>query len=439
MNALSKTILWTILLTAISAKAQSYDERIADAMNSSDWFTLNELYKSAPKDSIMPFLEVYSRCLLGNRMNKPDMSIPAFQELYTKHNQDLNVSLVLSSAIMWAMDLSRIGDNKQAASLLEGITGQIKQHLDSATYTPLQSKIRAYEALSQYKPYTISIPEKETGKIPFHYISVGDKGGELMRLDSCSINNLPANITFDTGAGANIISTELARQFNLLPLDGEEIVMGYDVQVGQYAIASEIHLGNIIVKDVPFIVVDITTNNEEADKIIDCFNLVIGSELMLQLRNITIDFENQYISVNQVEELSHAKYPNMCFTSQMNLITQGNINGTTMLLNIDSGDGGYGTIGYNYYEANKENIQTTGTLNSVRSAGVGGIKIRDCYTYPDVELSIGGEKITVPSMNVISDESILSNDYECNLGLKSLRLYKRINFNMTDFVLTAIE
>lgn len=260
-----------------------------------------------------------------------------------------------------------------------------------------------------------------------------------MRLDSCHINNLAANITFDTGAGANIISTELALKFNLLPLDGNEMVMGYGVQIGQYAIAPEIKLGNFIVKDVPFLVFDITTNNEEADQLLDCFNLVIGSELMLNLKNLTIDFENQCIYVNQVGDLHYAKFPNMCFSSQMNLMTQGSINGTPTVLNIDSGDGGYGTIGNNYYIANQEQIQASGTLNSVRSAGVGGIRIADCYTYPNIELSIGGTSVTVPSMNVICDETTLSDDYECNLGLKSLRLYKRINFNMTNFVLTATK
>lgn len=169
--------LFVSLLSFYGIYAQSYDERIAMAMNSSDWFGLNTLYHSAPKDSITPFLEVYSRCLIGNRMNRPDMSIPAFQELYANHNQELDVSLVLSSAIMWAMDLSRIGDNKQAASVLGSIAEQIKEQLDSATLTPLLSKVRTYEALSQYKPYRITISEKGVGRIPFHYIKVGDKGG----------------------------------------------------------------------------------------------------------------------------------------------------------------------------------------------------------------------------------------------------------------------
>lgn len=68
------------MLSCFVAKAQCIDERIGTAMNTSDFFGLHDIYYSTPKDSISPFLEVFSRCLIGNRFNRPDISIPAFDE-----------------------------------------------------------------------------------------------------------------------------------------------------------------------------------------------------------------------------------------------------------------------------------------------------------------------------------------------------------------------
>jgi hypothetical protein len=62
-----------------------------------------------------------------------------------------------------------------------------------------------------------------------------------------------------------------------------------------------------------FYVINITTNNEEADKFIDCLSIVVGSELMLQLQDLTIDFVNHKITVPSVAPKRSQVSPNMCF------------------------------------------------------------------------------------------------------------------------------
>lgn len=73
--------LLAIAVFALAANAQSADQRLGAAMNSQDYFGLYDTYNSADKDSVSPFLEVFSRGLIGNRFNRPDISIPAFDEL----------------------------------------------------------------------------------------------------------------------------------------------------------------------------------------------------------------------------------------------------------------------------------------------------------------------------------------------------------------------
>ncbi|MDE6581615.1 MAG: hypothetical protein K2K47_03700, partial [Duncaniella sp.] len=87
-----RRILLYALFSIISSSgySQSIDEKIGNAMNHSDWFALDSLYNSVPKDSIHPFLEIFSRCLIGNRLNRPDVSIPAFQELFNTQSEYLD-------------------------------------------------------------------------------------------------------------------------------------------------------------------------------------------------------------------------------------------------------------------------------------------------------------------------------------------------------------
>ncbi len=146
-----------IIAVSISAIAQSIDERIGAAMNSADDFGLYDTYYSADKDSINQFLEVFSRCLIGNRFNRPDISIPAFDELLKTLSENLDLNLLLQSSVMFSMDLSRVGKNKEASDLLSSVLSAAYQLVDSVSLAPYADMARRYEALSKYTPYQVEI------------------------------------------------------------------------------------------------------------------------------------------------------------------------------------------------------------------------------------------------------------------------------------------
>ncbi len=419
--------------------SQRPDEKIAEAMNNSDWFALDSLYKTEPKDSISQFLEIFSRCLIGNRLNRPDISIPAFAELFNTQSKNLDLGNMLNSSMMFAMDLSRIGDNKTAAKMLSLNLEAVRTHLDSATIAGVEKFINQYEALSKYDPYKI-IFENSVGTIPFEIVPVGPQKNNsvLMHLRNTSINGIEADVTFDTGAGVNIISDSLALKYNLIPLDASTTVGGVGIQNGSYAIAKELKIGDMVVRDVPFYIINITTNNEEADKYIDCFSIVVGSELMLQLKDLTIDFINNEITVPSVApERSHAS-ANMCFSSSMNLLSKGIVQGNKMLMNIDTGDASYGSLGKVFFEKNKEYITTHCKLDTIRNAGIGGVNVSECYRVPNLSIELGNNEIKAAEIVVVLQDNMGGTfGYDCNLGLKSLMLFNKVRFNMVDFVLTT--
>ena len=436
-------LTFTALMLSMNViSAKTADEKIAEAMNSSDWFALDSLYRTEPKDSISDFLEIYSRCLLGNRLNRPDVSIPAFGELFNTQSSNLDLGLLLASAQMFSMDLSRTGDNEKAAKVLSSVLDATRDYLvqlDSTAVNRMQRQIDQYTALSAFRPYGISIAEGTDGSVPFKITPVGpeEKGGVLMHLSDGYINGFTADITFDTGAGANVISRELARKFGLVPLDVKTKVWGEGAQHGGYAIAKELKIGNITVTDVPFYVMDFSTGNETADEYGEYVNIVVGSELMLQLKELTIDFDNSRITVPREASQRSDAYPNMCFSQTMNLLAKSTVHGTPVLMLIDTGNASYGYLGQPFYECNKELVVNAGSLETVRTAGFGGVNASQCYRVPEMECQFGGSSVILPSIDIHIELAQADEKSEHLIGLKSLMLFGTVHFNMADFTVTT--
>jgi hypothetical protein len=340
---------------------------------------------------------------------------------------------------MFGTDLSRVGQYEAAASMINSVLDATRQHLDSLMVTNLTSQANRYSALAAYNPYQIQFGEKGIGIVPFAIVPVGpiEKGSVLMHLQESTINGIAADITFDTGAGTNLISPKMADKYGLIALDGTRVsVNGVAERDGYIAIAKELKIGNITIKEVPFTVVSISSNNSQADQYTDAFSIMLGSDLMLRLKEVNIDFaSNQLIIGSPVK--TDAK-PNLCFSSTMNLLCRGSVHNESMLMCIDSGDASYGSIGKAFFERNKQFVLENGIKDTVRMAGIGGVNFIDCYKLSNMELSLGNHTVEIPEIVVKTEqEGGTGGLYECNIGLKSLMLYDFVKFNLVDFVLTT--
>lgn len=360
--------------------------------------------------------------------------LSSLMDCYAQSSDD-----VWNTSIMLAMDLSRSGRNKEAAELLTGILKDKGKRMNTARRSSLKNYIRLYDELSRYVPYYM-VFDGETGLIPFKVVPVGNPEREsvLMQLDESSINGIDATITFDTGAAVNIISESLARKLNLKPLKAYATLTGICRRKARYAMAEEMRIGNILVRDVPFLIVDLNTDNKEANQYVDCFSIIVGSELMFHLKDITVDFSQCEINVPSNPPSRSADKANMCFSRSMNLLTKGMVHNDEMWIKIDTGDASYGSLNGRFFSANEEYVLANSTPDTVRTAGIGGVRISECYRLADVPLTVGGGSVILPDINVYKDDNpIHSSEYDCNLGLKSLMRFAKIRFNLVDFTFTA--
>ena len=432
--------LLMIALPLMAFSQSSHDAKIAEAMNASDWFALDSIYKEAPKDSISEFLDIYSRCMLGHRFNRTDVSIPAFAELLKTQPTNLDTRSLINSAIMYAMDLSRVGANAEAAQMLTAVMDAAKPHVKASSLRSIGQFAALYSALSNYQTYQIAFAGSTTGVIPFSIekIAPGEKKTDLIRLRGSAINGNGADIVFDTGAGTNLMTDSLAAHYGLVPLDAPLDITGFGVRTGRYALAKELKIGNITVSNVPFMVVSMLTGEAEADQYLRHLGVIVGAELMLQLKDLTFDFQKNEITVPAVAPSRSHEKPNMCFSSGMTLLAKATVNDTPLNVFVDTGNPHYANLANTFFETNKAYVRKHGQKETIRFAGIGGKSVAKYYRVPDMKLTLGGTSVVVPTMDVkASSKKVAQIANGNNLGLSSLMLFGKVRFNMADFVLTT--
>lgn len=104
-------------------------------------------------------------------------------------------------------------------------------------------------------------------------------------------------------------------------------------------------------------------------------------------------------------------------SSDMNLLTAAETNQQPMLIKLDSGDSSYGRLNKAFFEANKDYLTSQCQSDTVNQAGVGGVWSVLCYKLQDATLTIGGNTVKLPSIQVQTEQQ--ENHYmdDNNLGL----------------------
>ena len=82
-------IILLSLLSYQTVSAQRPDERIAELINTGNWFVLDKEY-SILKDSIQaPFLKVVAEAMIARNFNQKERALECLNELLANHQSDL--------------------------------------------------------------------------------------------------------------------------------------------------------------------------------------------------------------------------------------------------------------------------------------------------------------------------------------------------------------
>lgn len=431
MKALISLLMICVSVSAFSQKA---DERIGDAINRGEWQKLRSLYQNEGMKLQTSLLHPLSKFFISHFYNQPDSALHYGTLLLNKHQAGLGGS-VGGIIFLMAKDLAKKEDFKSAAGLLRQYNDAVKA--SGAAPDPIFIAFEnQYDAIAQKGGFSISCPPKNI-KIPVRYLGSRTQPGQVRV--NVQINNQLQDAVYDTGSGGNIISKRLADELGLHIYDfsGNDIA-GINVSQSSFTIVDSLRLGEIVYKNVPFQVHVFSTGYQEADSVINATGLecVMGLQSMFPLKEIQFDFKNGFLKIPATPSKTPSFAPNIYSSGGDVLVmtvfdkkTNKNIDAM-----LDTG-AAVTSLTSKYYAINKDLFNGIAPDDSLRIAGVGGVKIQKIISTSWEYSTDGSHFMKEPIIiNTESDAAVISK-YDCHFGLPSLTKYDCVTINFKDMFL----
>lgn len=434
---MSKIKYWKIMIVfclffpMMKAQAQSVDERIGYAMDNQLWFLLRELYQEEGEQLQTPFMRPLSEFFIAHFFNEPDSALHYGDYLLEHYQDELGGSLP-SLMYFMADDAARMGMFSYAADIMHALNEAL-QTAGLPSNPIFEGFERQYAALHAAGGFTLEKPEK-TLRIPFRYYS-GKRTDPVMIFTTALLNGKTIDCNYDTGAGVNVMSHQVADELGLTYVDSAGIsVDGVNSQTSLFAIVDSVVWGEIVYRNVPFQVVDFSTGHEEADAKLEemKFQCVLGSQLMMPLGEICFDFKNCEIIVSQQPSAKPAYAPNM-YRSASNMFIVSLYDERTekkMYALWDTG-AAYSGLSNGYYEKNKSLFADVVPTDSIRYAGIGGVGYTK-IAYVPLQYRVGTEVVGCDSIAIALQGDIQASEYDMLFGLPTMTSFDKMTINFQD-------
>lgn len=424
-------VMVCLLFPMMMVRAQSVDERIGYAMDNQLWFQLREIYQSEGEQLQTPFMRPLSEFFIAHFFNQPDSAL-RYGDYLLEHYQDELGGILANLMYFMADDAARIGMFSDAADIMHVLNDALRT-AGMPSNPIFEGFERQYAALHVAGGFTFEKPEK-TLRIPFRYYS-GKRDDPVMIFTTTSLNGKIFDCNYDTGAGVNIMSHQVADKLGLTFVDSAGIsVNGVNSQTSFFVIVDSVVWGEIVYKNVPFQVVDFSTGNEEADAKLQemKYQCVLGSQLMMPLNEICFDFKNCELIVPHHPSVKPDYAPNM-YRSASNMFIvalHDELSGREIHALWDTG-AAYSGLSNGYYEKNGTLFADLVPTDSIRYAGIGGVG----YTmtaYVPLKYKIGNRVTVCDSIAIALQGDIQASEYDMLFGLPTMTPFDRMTINFQD-------
>ena len=425
--------LFVLSVSPVAAQEKPVEEKLADAINGERWFELNDIYTQYNDRIQSDFLKKLSRFYIHHFYNRPDSALAIAPDLLNNYQQELGGSIP-NVMHTFAVDLTRIGDYNEAANAMKMLCDAFVQSGDSTSehYKAYHAYYQEYKSLADAGNILAIVKPRRDVMVPFFFS--GTKEAPYAIVVEGKLNGLDEEFVWDTGAGANVISTRMAAKYKLKMLDGGMPVSGYGKTATRLAVADSLSLGEIKLYNVPFYIVDTDTGNEEANAAIGGIKPVIGISVMQKLEEFRIDMHKSVIIIPDV--LTKPQPSNICLNRSNNLYLRLYSNNSMLEMKFDTGM--YNTcLSSLYYDRNKEAVEGTGKPFLLRMAGIGGVKMVQSYVLPGFTCRIGKNELHVDSVYV-QTEPTLSDDKDGTMGFDILVRQWKAVVNLKDMFIEII-
>lgn len=432
-----KKILFAVLfgVAVLGAKAQSVptapmdvNARVGMAMNAGDWFELMRIYE-AEREQIDPFLRTYAESLLATHFARPAEGAMAIERLLGTYGAMLGKG-ALGMCFYWGLNQTRMGEYATAA---EGVMRQIAKfegQIDSVAIEPIRTYAKQWTELAKFgRVNSLERPAEGDVHVPFRVVNLRPEKGDAQQIRfDAKFGAVEQEVVFDTGAGVNVVSDEAVERLGLTMLEAESEAHGIGgTQQGRYAVAERVELGNATLHNVPFYVISMRTGIDSLDRrYMSQLQVTMGAELMRAMGEVHIDFEHRELFSPREEWLTEeCGRPNLCASPAL-FEVECEINGERQIVNIDTGASS-SNLSAQYLATHREYVEREGRLDTLRSAGAGGVKIEQAYELRNVKIAFGGGEYTWDKLMCATEEDIIW--CAANVGMDCLASFPRVVIN----------
>ncbi|MCD8260567.1 MAG: retroviral-like aspartic protease family protein [Bacteroides sp.] len=410
------------------------DETLATLIQEGKWFEVQRTFE-AQQENLDTYTWDITEAMLLHYYNRPEQAIPALNKALDTYKDRMDGELSAWLTRILAEDKAAIGQYREASEIANNYLMGTTETTPETSRTFILMK-EQYDALSKAKKINIQKPPQAI-ILPLQ-VERANEGVSLKTTGT--INGNEEEFIIDTGAGVNLIDVNLAQKYNMTVLVDSIPLVGTGLEYGDLVIADTLYLGEITLRNIPFITYNFVSEDPEIQAYLSQnYRCVLGLPFWIQLEEIQINFTDNTITIPDEPTVSPLENPNLHLTDRKVMNVEIHTRDEALSLHFDSGAGSGSFLTYDYYQKHKNSIELRSTPETLYIGGVGGIKRAKSYKSYAFPFRLGNTHVYLPEIDIFtSPDNLLMEEEDGSFGVDMFMAFPEIIINFRDMFATGV-
>ena len=382
-----------ILSVVTTGYAQSADQRIADLVNSGDWFALDSEYSQLMDSMHVDFLKLMAEAMIDWKFNQKEKAISNLDELLSKHRQEIGA---------------------QASASFEKLLQILKRDLSS----PQISRPNRDVAI----PFALKVPKAKKleawmkpGKRKFK--------GYVMTVP-VTLHGKQHQFIFDTGASRTFIMEQKAKEMGLKILP--DTIALNDKQKGLQAFIDSLQVGDITVRNMTVYV----GLPNAMDSFVSGIDAVLGMDFINAVGETQILFnEGKFVFPYEFTPMPETGRNLLIDNTPQMKATK---DGQTLVFVLDTSN----TMAELYAPYRKKfqtEVDSVAEPDTVTTGSYGHVSTVETLFLPNgISFEVGNTPVTIDEISIFPDTGDALQQNDGRMGMDLIHRFRKTTINLKD-------
>ena len=376
-----------------------------------DYFNLRSQFNKR-KNELSNIHASFFDAIIKNAFNNPKGSNQAIETILKNDSNTLEDSLMKTLYLKKLNNHVRLFEYKEAAATNKHLRKNISVQNDLTLFEDLENTFNLYNALTE-------VPKLEVIRNSDVKIPLTRDIANLLNID-VSFGDSTQAMVFDTGANMSVIRKSYVEKFGLKLIESDFLVnaaTGTKVK-SELAVAEEMRIGDIIIKNEVFLVFDDSALSWPGYDIYG----IIGFPVIEALDEIHILKENQLFIPKETTTYNNK---NLAIKQLIPIISVVHKE-DTLTFQLDTGAQAT-TLFPKYYKKYRDEIEQKYTKEVFGAGSAGGSVAFDGYLIDDVNLKIGNSSAQLNELQLLIEKiKETESNFHGNLGQDYIKQFNKM-------------